>query len=108
MGVLGLLNQVFYIKGMSLGDAAAMAPIHYTRLVFAIIVGLAFFHEVPNWVTMLARDDRDRIDFGDHVARVALQETGAAARRVAGLTAIFGDGCGVGGEAYCGARAASP
>lgn len=53
MGVLGLLNQVFYIKGMSLGDAAAMAPIDYTRLVFAIIVGLAFFHEAPNWVTML-------------------------------------------------------
>ena len=53
MGVLGLLNQVFYIKGMSLGDAAAMAPIDYTRLVFAIIVGLAFFHEVPNWITML-------------------------------------------------------
>lgn len=52
MGVLGLLNQVFYIKGMALGDAAAMAPIDYTRLVFAILFGLAFFHEAPNLVTM--------------------------------------------------------
>jgi drug/metabolite transporter (DMT)-like permease len=53
MGVLGLLTQVCYIKGMALGDAAAMAPIDYTRLVFAILFGLAFFHEIPNWITML-------------------------------------------------------
>jgi drug/metabolite transporter (DMT)-like permease len=53
MGVLGLVTQVCYIKGMSLGDAAAMAPIDYTRLVFAILFGLAFFHETPNLITML-------------------------------------------------------
>ncbi|MGD9966071.1 MAG: DMT family transporter [Hyphomonadaceae bacterium] len=53
MGVLGLVNQTCYIKGMALGDAAAMAPIDYTRLVFAILFGLLFFGEVPNWVTML-------------------------------------------------------
>jgi drug/metabolite transporter (DMT)-like permease len=53
MGVLGLVTQVCYIKGMALGDAAAMAPIDYTRLVFAILFGLVLFHEVPNWITML-------------------------------------------------------
>lgn len=53
MGVLGLVTQVCYIKGMALGEAAAMAPIDYTRLVFAILFGLAFFHEVPNLITML-------------------------------------------------------
>jgi drug/metabolite transporter (DMT)-like permease len=53
MGVLGLVTQVCYIKGMALGDAAAMAPIDYTRLVFAILFGLVFFHEIPNWITML-------------------------------------------------------
>jgi drug/metabolite transporter (DMT)-like permease len=53
MGVLGLVTQVCYIKGMALGDAAAMAPIDYTRLVFAILFGLVLFHEVPNLVTML-------------------------------------------------------
>jgi len=52
MGVLGLLTQVCYIKGMALGDAAAMAPLDYTRLVFAILLGFALFHEVPNLVTM--------------------------------------------------------
>ncbi|MBI1211965.1 MAG: EamA family transporter [Alphaproteobacteria bacterium] len=53
MGVLGLATQYCYIKGMSLGDAVAMAPIDYTRLVFAILLGLALFQEVPNLLTML-------------------------------------------------------
>lgn len=53
MGVLGVVTQACYIKGMALGDAAAMAPIDYTRLVFAILFGLVIFHEVPNWITML-------------------------------------------------------
>ena len=52
MGVLGLATQFCYIKGMSLGDAVAMAPIDYTRLVFAILLGLALFQEVPNVLTM--------------------------------------------------------
>jgi drug/metabolite transporter (DMT)-like permease len=53
MGVLGLVTQTCYIKGMSIGDAAAMAPIDYTRLIFALIVGFALFHEIPSAVTML-------------------------------------------------------
>lgn len=53
MGILGLVTQVFYIKGMTEGDAAVMAPIDYTRLVFAILLGFALFGEVPNGVTML-------------------------------------------------------
>lgn len=52
MGVLGLVTQLCYIKGMALGDAAAMAPIDYTRLIFAILMGLALFGEVPNLITM--------------------------------------------------------
>jgi drug/metabolite transporter (DMT)-like permease len=53
MGVLGLVTQVCYIKGMSLGDAAAMAPIDYTRLTFALAIGFVLFHEIPNPTTML-------------------------------------------------------
>ncbi len=52
MGVLGLATQFCYIKGMSLGDAVAMAPIDYTRLVFAILLGFVLFQEVPNLLTM--------------------------------------------------------
>jgi drug/metabolite transporter (DMT)-like permease len=48
MGVLGTVTQGCYIKGMSIGDAAAMAPIDYIRLVFTVIVGLTLFNEVPS------------------------------------------------------------
>ena len=53
MGVIATVNQACYIKGMSLGDAGAMAPIDYTRLVFTAAVGFFLFHEVPGvwtWV----------------------------------------------------------
>ncbi len=53
MGVLGLATQYCYISGMAAGDAVAMAPIDYTRLVFAVLLGLALFQEVPNLTTML-------------------------------------------------------
>ena len=53
LGVLGLMTQACYIKGMAEGDAMVMAPIDYTRLVFAIVLGYALFGEVPNSVTML-------------------------------------------------------
>jgi len=52
MGVIATANQATYIKGMQLGDAAAMAPIDYTRLVFTAAVGLFLFHEVPSAWTM--------------------------------------------------------
>lgn len=47
MGVLGTVTQGCYIKGMAIGDAAAMAPIDYIRLVFTVIVGFTLFQEVP-------------------------------------------------------------
>ena len=53
MGVLGVITQACYINGMSEGDAAAMAPIDYTRLVFAVILGYALFDDIPNTMTML-------------------------------------------------------
>ena len=53
MGVLGTITQACYINGMSEGDAASMAPIDYTRLVFAVILGYALFSDIPNTMTML-------------------------------------------------------
>lgn len=47
MGVIGVINQACYIKGMSLGDAAAMAPIDYTRLIFTAAIGFFLFSEAP-------------------------------------------------------------
>jgi drug/metabolite transporter (DMT)-like permease len=52
MGVLGTLTQACYIQGMAEGDAAAMGPIDYTRLVFAILLGYLWFGEIPTAVTL--------------------------------------------------------
>jgi drug/metabolite transporter (DMT)-like permease len=52
MGVLGTITQACYIKGMAAGDAAAMAPIDYTRLVFAVVLGYALFGDIPDSMTM--------------------------------------------------------
>jgi drug/metabolite transporter (DMT)-like permease len=52
MGVLATLNQFAYTKGISIGDTAAMAPIDYTRLVFAIALGYLLFGEIPDALTM--------------------------------------------------------
>lgn len=53
MGVFATINQACYIKGMSLGDAGAMAPIDYTRLVFSAIIGVLVFHEIPGLWTLV-------------------------------------------------------
>ncbi len=53
MGVLGTITQACYIKGMAEGDATVMAPVDYSRLVFAIILGFLLFGEIPNSLTML-------------------------------------------------------
>lgn len=53
MGVLGTITQVCYIRGMIEGDAAVMAPLDYTRLIFAVGLGYALFREVPGRMTMI-------------------------------------------------------
>jgi drug/metabolite transporter (DMT)-like permease len=52
MGVAALIAQACYIKGMSIGDAVAMAPIDYTRLLFALVIGFVLFQDVPNPLAM--------------------------------------------------------
>ncbi len=52
MGIIGTLTQACYIRGMQIGDAAAMAPIDYTRLVFGVTAGLLLFGEVPGAWTL--------------------------------------------------------
>jgi drug/metabolite transporter (DMT)-like permease len=52
MGVIGTATQSMYIKGMQVGDAAAMAPIDYTRLVFSGAAGFVLFSEVPDALTL--------------------------------------------------------
>lgn len=53
MGVIATVNQACYIKGMQAADAAAMAPIDYTRLLFSAAAGYLLFNEVPGQMTLL-------------------------------------------------------
>jgi len=52
MGVIGTITQGCYIKGMQVGEAAVMAPIDYTRLVFSAAIGFLIFSEIPTWATI--------------------------------------------------------
>ena len=47
MGVLGVVTQACYIRGMALGEASLMAPIDYVRILFTTAIGYALFGEWP-------------------------------------------------------------
>ena len=81
MGVLGTITQACYIKGMQAGDAAAMAPIDYTRLVFTAAAGFLLFHEIPTRLDHGRRRRRGGLDPVHHLARTAAGPLGEAARR---------------------------
>ncbi|HEX7943426.1 MAG TPA: DMT family transporter [Phenylobacterium sp.] len=53
MGAIATVNQACYIKGMQAGEAAVMAPIDYTRLIFSAVAGFVLFNEVPSRWTWL-------------------------------------------------------
>jgi drug/metabolite transporter (DMT)-like permease len=53
MGAIATVNQACYIKGMQAADAAAMAPMDYTRLVFSVAAGFFLFGEVPGGLTLV-------------------------------------------------------
>lgn len=53
MGGFAVVTQATYTRGVQLGDAAAIAPIDYTRLVFATVAGIVLFHEVPGALTLV-------------------------------------------------------
>jgi drug/metabolite transporter (DMT)-like permease len=52
MGVIGVITQICYVKGMHIGEASVMAPIDYSRLVFAVLIGLIVFGEHPTTATV--------------------------------------------------------
>lgn len=47
MGVLGVVTQACYIRGMALGEAGLMAPLDYLRILFTTALGFAMFGELP-------------------------------------------------------------
>jgi len=48
MGLLGVVTQACYIRGMALGEASLMAPLDYVRTFFTTLLGYAMFNELPS------------------------------------------------------------
>ncbi|MBL8704799.1 MAG: DMT family transporter [Rhodospirillales bacterium] len=47
-GVVGGCGQALFVHAYRLGEASAVGPIDYTRLVFATVIGLVWFGEWPD------------------------------------------------------------
>ncbi len=53
MGAFGVAAHNCFIRGYAVGEASAMAPFDYTRLLFAAVAGFVVFVEVPDAYTIL-------------------------------------------------------
>jgi drug/metabolite transporter (DMT)-like permease len=52
IGITGALSQYWWILAFRAGEASAVAPFDYSRLIFTGFVGLVFFSEVPDGWTL--------------------------------------------------------
>ena len=48
VGLTGTLSQMFAVHAWLQGEATAIAPFDYARLLYAVAIGLVFFSEVPS------------------------------------------------------------
>ncbi len=53
IGFLGIGGQALMTTGLSMGDATALAPLDYSRIVYAAIIGFFVFGEVPGLWSLL-------------------------------------------------------
>jgi drug/metabolite transporter (DMT)-like permease len=53
MAAIGASGQWCLIQAFRLGEATAVAPASYIRLVFASIIGFYVFAEIPDWYTLV-------------------------------------------------------
>ncbi len=53
IGVFTTLGQSCMVLGLRAGDATAVTPFDYTRLIYAAAVGFFFFSEVPTFATLI-------------------------------------------------------
>ena len=53
MSFMGIIGQWCLIQGFRLGEATAVAPASYMRLIFATILGYFLFAEIPDFMSVL-------------------------------------------------------
>jgi S-adenosylmethionine uptake transporter len=52
MGILGVIGHVFMATAYAKAEAARLAPLEYTALIWAALIGYGVFSEVPTWATL--------------------------------------------------------
>jgi S-adenosylmethionine uptake transporter len=52
MGVLGFIGHILMATAYAKAEAARLAPLEYTALIWAVLIGYGVFSEVPTWATL--------------------------------------------------------
>lgn len=52
IGVLTTIGMIGFVRGFSVGEANAVGPMEYVRLIFAAAIGYGIFSEIPSLWTM--------------------------------------------------------
>jgi drug/metabolite transporter (DMT)-like permease len=52
MGVLGVIGHILMATAYARSEAARLAPLEYTALVWAALIGYGVFSEIPTWATL--------------------------------------------------------
>ena len=53
VGATGWISQLSNIHAYKLGEASLLAPIEYTRLIYATLIGIVVFSEFPDMATII-------------------------------------------------------
>jgi drug/metabolite transporter (DMT)-like permease len=53
VGVVMVIGQLLFLRGLSMAPAGALAPFYYATLLHAFLIGWLAFGEVPGWATLL-------------------------------------------------------
>jgi drug/metabolite transporter (DMT)-like permease len=52
MGVLGFIGHILMATAYAKAEAARLAPLEYTALIWAALIGYGVFSEIPTWATL--------------------------------------------------------
>ncbi len=53
IGVLGIIGQLWITQGFKLGDASALVPLDYARIVYGAVLGFFIFGEIPGLLSYI-------------------------------------------------------
>jgi S-adenosylmethionine uptake transporter len=52
MGMLGFMGHMLMVTAYAKAEAARLAPLEYTALIWAVLIGYGVFSEIPTWATL--------------------------------------------------------